>query len=299
MKRLLLAAAACLLAAGPAAAAPAGVVVAVCDRDVAPYRELLESFTRECGCPVRVIDPGEVVREGLERGLQGEGVRAVLAIGVQAREAVGGLREVPVLLAMAPQAERWVAAQPNRIGIEMALPPRRNLETLRTVFPQAKRVGVVYDPAQAGDYVREALSAAPELGLTLEAREIARPAELQHAIDSLRARVDVFWVLPDPTVLQGENLNLLLLASFESRIPLFGFARKYAELGAVAAMQLDPAGLGAQAAALLHEPRVGAPAETRHVFARDARLVLNERVARKMGLTIGPAALEAAGDVIR
>jgi ABC-type uncharacterized transport system substrate-binding protein len=35
------------------------------------------------------------------------------------------------------------------------------------------------------------------------------------------------------------------------------------------------------------------------VYARDARLVLNEKVARKMGLTLGPRALEAADDVLR
>ncbi len=292
--------AALLFAAGPVLAAPAGEVAVVCDRSVAPYRELLERFSETCACRVRVIPPEEVRREGLEQRLKASGTRALLAVGLQARAAVEGVRELPVLLTMTPQAERWVAAQPNRFGIEMALPPRRQLEVLRRIFPRARRIGLVFDPAESGSYVREAQRAAAGLGLTLVAGEIARPGELAGQLEKLRGSAEVLWVLPDPTVLQAENFNLLLLASFESRTPLFGFARKYAELGAVAATHVEPAALGAQAAALLRRleslPPAGAP---RHEYAREARLVLNERVARKMGLVLGTEALEAADDVIR
>lgn len=292
--------AALVLLAAPAAAAPPGEIAVICDQGVGPYRSLLESFRQASDTPVRVIAPAEAVREGFEQRLRAEGVRAVLAVGMQAREAVEGVTDLPVLLTMVPQAERWVAARANRSAIEMALSPRRHLETMRQVFPGAKRIGLLFDPGQTGDYVREARASAADLGLAVVGLEIARPGDLPRRLDELRGRADVIWILPDPTVLQAENLNLLLLTSFESRIPLYGFARKYAELGAVAATHLDPAALGAQAAALLQrllsDP---AAAAGRHEYARDAQLVLNQKVARKMGVVLGPEALEAADDVLR
>lgn len=300
MKRLALSAALLLLAAAPLGAAPAAEVAVLCDPGIAPYRALLESFTKACNLKVRVVPPEEARPEGLERRLQAAGVRAVLAVGLQARAAADGLRELPVLLTMVPNAERWVAAQPNRFGIEMALAPRQNLETLRRVFPRAKRVGLIFDPGETGGYVREAQGAAAALGLSLVTREIARPGELPRRLEELRGGVDVIWLLPDPTVLQAENLQLLLLASFESRIPLYGFARKYVELGAIAAAHIDPASLGAQAAGMLHcltEPAAGAA--QRREYARGAQLVLNQKVARKMGLVLAPAVLEEADDVLR
>ena len=114
--------------------------------------------------------------------------------------------------------------------------------------------------------------------------------------------MDVLWLLPDLTVLQGANLDALLLASFESRIPLYAFARKYVELGAVAAAHLDPAAMGAQAAAMfagLDPAPAPARAAERWQYATGARLVVNQKVARKMGLELDPALLQEAGDVLR
>ncbi len=289
------------LPAPPRATAAVGYVVVVCDREIAPYRALLESFTKACDCTVRVIPPQEAAQEGLERRLKAAGARAVVGVGLQARAAVEELRDLPVLLTMVPQVQPWVLAAANRSGIEMSLSPRQHLETLRQVFPRAKRIGLIFDPAQTGGYVREAQAAARALNLSLVALEIARPGELLRRFEELRGQIDVFWVLPDPTVLQPENLKALLLASFESRIPLYAFARKYVELGAIAAAHLDPAALGAQAAGLL--PRVLSPPggadAPRWEYASGAQLVLNQKVARKMGIVLDPDVLEAATDVLR
>ena len=289
-----------LLAAVPAVAAPAGEIVVVCDTAIAPYRALQEGFAKSSPLPVRVVAPEDAAGEDFEKRLRREGVRAVLAVGTGSRNAVERLRELPVLLAMVPEVEAWVAAQPNRLGIEMALSPRQHLETMRRVFPRARRVGVVFDPGQVGGYVRKAASVAGA-GLTLVTREIARPAELQRRLEELRGQVDVLWLLPDPTALQGANLSILLQESFEARVPLYGFARKYVELGAVAAAHLDPAAMGAQAAGMLVaalDP-AAAPAAARWQYATGAQLIVNQKVARKMGLDLDSALLEEADDVLR
>jgi putative ABC transport system substrate-binding protein len=298
---LILAAALSPILAAGVIAAPRGEIAVVCDQDLAPYRALVESFANASALPVRVIPCAEAAQPDLEERLRREGVRAVLAVGMQSRAAVERLQELPVLLAMVPRVESWVAAQPNRLGIEMALSPRQNLETLRRVFPRARRVGVIFDPGQTGGYVREAATAAAELGVTLIVREITRPADLSRHLGELRGQVDVIWLLPDPTALQGPNLDALLLASFESRIPLYGFARKYAELGAVAAAHLDPAAMGAQAAGMLAGAidRAPDPATARWRYAIGAQLIVNRKIARKMGLDLDPNLLEEADDVLR
>jgi len=287
---------------GPASgrAAPRGEIAAICDTGIAPYRVLLESLKKSCDCELRVIPPEEAAREGLERRLKADGVRAVLAVGLRAREAVEGLRDLPVLLTMVPNVAPWVAARSNRAGIEMSLSPRQHLEALRRVFPRARRIGVIFDPAQTGGYVRDAQTAAAALQLTLETREIGRAGELSRHLEELRGRVDALWLIPDPTVLQGENLSLLLLYSFESRVPLYGFARKYVEQGAVAASQADIATLGVQVADVIRSMSLlPASAGPRWEYSRGAQLLLNQKVARKMGIVFDPAVLEAAADVLR
>jgi putative ABC transport system substrate-binding protein len=301
MKRSASILAAVLLFAAPALAASGGEVAVVCDREVAPFRAVLEAFTEHCGCSVRELTLQEAGRAGLEQSLRAQGVRAVLAIGAEARDAVSGVRELPVLAAMAPDVPSWVAAQQNRLGIRMEISPRQHLETIRRVFPRARRIGLVFDPRQTGGYEREAAQAASELGLVLDARETARPADLARQLDVLHDRVGVIWLLPDQTVLAGENIKVLLLASFEARLPLYGFARKYVDLGAIAAAYVEPAAIGAQAAAMLSRACAapGGPASARWEYASRPRLAVNQKIARKMGVVLDPAVLEAADDVLR
>ena len=289
-----------LICATLALAAPRGEIAIVCDQDIAPYRVFVEGFRKASTLPVRVIPCAEAARPGFEEWLRREGVRGVAAVGLQPCAAVDGLRELPVLRAMAPRVEPWVAAQPNRLGIEMMPSPRQHLETIRRVFPRARRVGVVFDPVQTGGYVREATLTAG-LGLTLVTREATHPPDLSRRLEELRGQVDVIWLLPDTTVLHGENLDLLLLTSFESHIPLYGFARKYVELGAIAAVYFDPEAMGAQAAGMLATAldRAPEPAAARWQYATGVRLVVNQKVARKMGLEIDPALLQEADDVLR
>ena len=286
-----------LLAAAPADAAPAGEIAVVCDKGVAPYRALLDGFREASAHPVRVVAPEDAREPGFEERLQGRGAARFSRSACRRATAVEGLRRLPVLLAMAPQAASWVAAQPNRLGIEMALSPRQHLETLRRVFPRAQaRSASSSTPGRPAGYVARGRGRRGGLGLTLVTREIARPADLSRRLEELRGQIDVLWLLPDPTVLQGENLDLLLLASFESRLPLYGFARKYVELGAVAAAHLDPAAMGAQAAGMLAacaRRRPPRPRGPRWQYATGARLVVNQKVARKMGIDLDPALLEA------
>ncbi len=290
-----------MLLAAPTFAAPPGEVAVICDQEIAPYRALLEGLKSACDCTVRVISPQEIGPEGLEVRLMAAGVRAVVAVGEQGRSAVEGLRNLPVLLTMIPQVQPWVAARANRYGVDMVRSPRLHLETLRRVFPWAKRIGLFFDPAQSGKYVLEARKEAAALGVSLVTREVMHPDELPRRLAELRQLVDVIWLQPDSTVLQADNLNVLLLASFESHIPLYGFARKYVELGAIAAVHLDPAALGEQVAGMIQ--RVSAiPADAdgiRWEYARGAQLVLNQKVARKMGIVLDPKVLETAADVLR
>jgi ABC-type uncharacterized transport system substrate-binding protein len=59
--------------------------------------------------------------------------------------------------------------------------------------------------------------------------------------------------------------------------------------------------MGAQAAGMLAAAldRPPEPAAARWQYATGARLVVNQKVARKMGLDLDPALLEAADDVLR
>jgi len=275
-------------------------VAVVTEPGVAPYKVVLQGFRAACPCRVLEFSLAEARAQGFERRLGEAGAAAVLAIGMPAREAVSAVRGLPVVAVMAPRMQEWAAGAANRFGISLAVSPQAHLEAIRLVYPGARRVGVIYDPAESGEYVREALAAAPSLGLELLAREAARPEEVPRALTRELAGTDVLWLLPDPTVLGAENLDLFLLDSFQKRLPIHAFALKYVELGAVSALNADLGALGRQAGRRLERRlQLGAGGgEPRFAYARGFQLVLNGMVARKMGIALPAAALEEAAHVV-
>jgi putative ABC transport system substrate-binding protein len=80
------------------------------------------------------------------------------------------------------------------------------------------------------------------LGFEIITREVTRPYEVSGAIENLRGKIDVFWMLPDPIVITPETFNSILLFSFQNKVPVFSFSNKYVKMGALASLSADPAG---------------------------------------------------------
>jgi len=111
----------------------------------------------------------------------------------------------------------------------------------------------------------------------------------------MQDKIDVFWMLPDTTVINAETVNSLLLFSFQNKIPIFAFATKYVEMGALAALNIDPVDLGVQAGEimkrLLDQKKGGIAAP---VAPRKTVLTINRKIARKLGIDISKTILEKA-----
>lgn len=275
-------------------------VAAFFNPEIRPYRAVLDGFKESCGCSV-VEYP---VRKGEARdysALFGAGKPdLLLTIGLDARLAAREIRNLPIISTMVPRAQALPAAGSNLVGIDMTLAPERYLATMRRLFPAAKRIGVLYDPENMGDYVGAAARAAAGMGLQLVLREAAGPAAAPALLASLRGEIDLYWMLPDPTVVREETLNALFLFSFENKVPVFGFARKYIEMGALAALAVDPFAIGVQAGekarTLRGVPTAGAAASWEHI--RKSSVVINRKVGKKMGVRFDLEALQEAADVI-
>ena len=65
-------------------------------------------------------------------------------------------------------------------------------------------------------------------------------------IESMKGKIDIFWMLPDTDVITSETVDAILLFSFQNNVPVFSFSNKYVKMGALASLSVDPVALGAQ-----------------------------------------------------
>ena len=106
----------------------------------------------------------------------------------------------------------------------------------------------------------------------------------------MKEKIDVFWMLPDITVITPETVEFLLLFSFKNRIPLLAFSEKYLELGAFMSTGIDPFDMGAQAGEMANKILSGRQIKNVHqVLARKVVVSTNLMIAGKLGINLSIA----------
>lgn len=261
-------------------------VAVIKSADIKPYNEALEGFESSCTSKVTEIalqenQPSDIAREIIRINADG-----VLAIGMDALIHLQNLTDVPIVYTMIPDPRSSGVVRENVSGVNMTVSPERYLGSMLDLFPSAKRIGLIYDPRNSGLFVEQALNYARSRDIELVLKKAVKPADVPSLMEAMK-KVDVFWMLPDPAVINNESVKFIFLFSFQNKIPVFTFSKKYVEMGAIAGLNISPFEMGAQACELLKKSIAerGNGSSTR-VDAGKAELVVNVKVAKKMGIKI-------------
>ena len=220
--------------------------------------------------------------------------RLVVAIGDQALDFIKELREVPVVYLLAPSAA--AASLPrNFAGIEMRIQPSRQLAAINKALPRVHAIGVLYNPAQSGQWVQEALLSPVASIQTLLFKKFDNQTSVPGALQELAGKIDAYWLLPDPQLTAPQVLGSLLEFSMKNRVPIISFSEKYLAQGAAMAVTFDTTDLGAQAAELgAHILRAGLGNDTPALTPpRKVRVVANPKVLGRLGVFYAPEAIDA------
>lgn len=274
-----------------ATSADACEVVAVKSSEIKPYNDALEGFKKACDCWVTEIMKDE--EHGLLKTISRISPDAVLAIGTDAFKKVKSLKDLPVIYAMVMPSEAHISLQKNISGVNMDISPETYIKTIVEIFPKVKQIGMVYDPRYTGLCVKEITELADTRGIKIVSRIARDPGEVPNLIEGMRNKIDIFWMLADSTVVTPETFNYMLLFSFRNNVPIFSFSRKYVEMGALAALNINPFDIGVQAGEIARMLSEGHKGPIR-AYARKTTLTINMKIAKKLGININNEILRRA-----
>jgi putative ABC transport system substrate-binding protein len=272
--------------------------VAVVGSGLKVYDETLQGFRSACDAELVEFRLQDYDSRSLARSILASGPELIVALGHDALEAVGGIKGIPVVALMVPNLRKEAEKLGSVTGVDITLPVERQLDELRAVLPEARRIGVVYNPEETGYLVREAEAAASERGLTIVGRRASSPREVVAALEGLRGEMDALWMLPDVTILNYEIIKYMMLFEYETSIPLYAFSDKYLKNSALVGLGIDAGDMGAQAGEMANRILSGADvADVPVAHARRGELFLNVSTARKLGVELPDEALERASKV--
>lgn len=175
----------------------------------------------------------------------------------------------------------------NVTGTSDAAPIDRQLELLKKIVPDAKRVGIVYASGEVNSQVQvdQAKEAAGPLGLEIQTQTVTTVNEIQQAVEAL-GDVDAIYVPTDNMVVSG--IASLVQVAEAKKIPVIAAESGTVEGGAVATLGIDYTQLGRQTGEMaLRILRDGADPATMPVeTATEFTYVVNEAAAERQGATI-------------
>jgi putative ABC transport system substrate-binding protein len=179
----------------------------------------------------------------------------------------------------------------------------KRLELLRAVAPGIKRVAVLAEadaPAHLNElHVRDSLAAAKALGLELRVVEATEGSDLDRAFEEIvRWKADAVHILPS-IVFAYESQKIADLARWHS-LPTMHFYNGFPALGGLMAYGPDFPALQRRAAIYVDKILRGAkPSELPIEQPTQFKLVINRETASEFGLTIPPAVLLRADELIQ
>lgn len=263
--------------------------------DPARIRPLAEQVVRER--PQVIVALGQEVALALTAT-----TRDVPVVYSAVADPVGvGLIAAPVV---AGQAEASVetrqgagVAAGNVTGVSDALTVERQVELIRALAPNAKRVGIVYDPQDAGAAaaIKQLQAILPKVGMTLVEAIASRAVDMGPAARSLIEKVDVFY---SHRARAGFGAQVRVANDF--RIPLVAAHSSAVSLGAAAALGVSDREVGVQTGAMVARLLKGeAPGQVKPQAASRLVLHINAEAAQQQGAIVSESLLKSAGQVVK
>jgi len=234
-------------------------------------------------------------------------VDMILAIATPAAEAAANAtKDIPILITavtdpvMAGLAKSLDKPGGNVTGTTDMNPVEEQLQLVKDFVPNAKNIGILYNSGEVNSQVQVdiAKKAAQKLGLNIVEATVTNSSEVTQATQSLMGRVDAIYVPTDNTIVSA--IGAVVKVANDNKIPVIGSERGQVDGGALATKGIDYKELGKQTGQIAVRIIKGEkPGDIPIESAKNVTLIINEKAAKAIGLSIPQELLSKADEVIK
>jgi putative ABC transport system substrate-binding protein len=243
----------------------------------------------------------------IARKFVGDRPDVIVAIATPSAQAVvSATKDIPVVYAAVtdPVAAQLVPSLgpsgTNVTGVSDALELERQIDLIRKVVPNAKRVGVVYNPGEANSVVvvKQMQEALPKAGMSLVEAAAPRTVDVAAAARSLVGKVDVIYTSTDNNVVAA--YESLVKVGNDAKIPLVAADNDSVKRGAIAAQGVDYYQLGQQVGDVVVRILKGEkPGAIPSATVNKVQLYVNPAAAQAQGVALPESLIKSAAQVIK
>lgn len=219
----------------------------------------------------------------------------IFAIATPAAQAVAGATEdIPIVVTAVtdPEQSGLVASNEkpggNVTGSSDLTPVKEQIDLLKKLVPNAKKIGILYSSAEANSKIQAtmAVEAATAIGLDVEEFTFSNTNEIQTVVESMMGNVDAIYTPTDNGVAVG--METITMIATDKGVPVICGEDALLEKGALATYGIDYFELGylagQQAVKILTEGADPANMPIEYLPIEKVKLSINEDVAKELGI---------------
>lgn len=276
-------------------------VLAIRSKDTVPYNHAITGFRsgfQGLELNLVIIDTTEEETE-ISSILSKYRPDLILCLGTKALKYALTVKKIPKIFCLVLHPEMYLSTDYLDVyGITIELPPLLQFRIIAQAFPRLKRIGVIYNPEFNQKYIEIAKESAKSVALDLVTCSVRSVKEVPSALHHLEDKIDILWSILDNTAYGPETARYVLLFALRRDIPFVGFSPQFAKAGALMAVYGDYEDMGRQSALLAKKVLLGNEESLVKILQpRKARIAINQKVARALGITFTPEFLKIVDKV--
>jgi putative tryptophan/tyrosine transport system substrate-binding protein len=221
-----------------------------------------------------------------------ENSELVIALGGKALEAASHLKHstpvlgvytpLPVFNQLLAKSKR---EQSNFSAIEFDQPYWRQLILIKTILPEAKKVGVLFGSASS-QYLEILKDEAGKLGLSLKDESVINSVDIIPQLKKLLDSSDAMLAIPDQLIYNRETAQSILLTSYRHQKPVFGYSQTYVKAGALASVYSSTKHLAKQAAEIAIKSQAASNKLPEPQIPKYFSVTVNQQVAHSLNIVV-------------
>ena len=212
----------------------------------------------------------------------------IYAIATTTTQAVAqATNDIPVVFSAITDPESAGILKENVTGVSDRVNIKQQLELMKKLNPNAKKVGVIFNSSEQNSMVQvnDLKTAASELGMEVVATGVTQASEIPQASETLIAEVDMIYTPTDNLV--ASLINLITEKAIAAKKIVFGAEASHVEGGALITQGVDYYELGKRAGQMAIEILKGKKtSEIKFETIELNDIVVNENTLNALGISL-------------
>ena len=207
------------------------------------------------------------------------------------------ITDIPVVIAAVTDPKgAGLVGIPNITGTSGAAPTKENLEMMRKVFPDAKKIGIIYNSSEQNSVseVKTLNELAKNYGFEVVEKAVTNGTELVSAANILVKDTDLYYAIQDNTV--SSYFPTLLEITDKHKIPVFATNNVYTNRGGLISQGATDYEIGYRAGEIAVEILKNGkkPSEIPIETIKNLKIEINRKNMEMLGIKIPEDVLKEA-----